>query len=446
MARRKDKIRLGLFAHVTGNHMAAWRHPRADRFAGTSFRHYAEVAALAERGLFDMLFLADTNALWKGDTETLSRDPKTAQFEPLTLLSALSVVTERIGLVATATTTYNEPYHVARKFASLDQLSGGRAGWNLVTSANEQEALNFSRTNHVPHDQRYDRAREFAAVVKGLWESWEDDAFLRDPESGRFFAPEKLRVLNHQGTHFAVRGPLNVARSPQGHPLIVQAGSSEIGRDLAADTAEVVFTAQDQLPAAQAFYADLKGRLIARGRDPESLKIMPGLMPIVGRTAEEAEAKERELQELIHPSVGLQTLSFMLGGADLSGHDLDGPLPDLPNTNSGKSRMALVIELARREKLTIRQLYQRVTGARGHFIVRGTAATIADTMEEWFEGRGADGFNIMPPTLPGDLGDFVTDVVPELQRRGLLRTAYEGRTLRENLGLPFPQHTATLRR
>ena len=226
--------------------------------------------------------------------------------------------------------------------------------------------------------------------------------------------------------------------------MIVQAGSSEVGRELAADTAEVVFTAQDQLPAAQAFYADLKGRLAARGRDPDSLKIMPGLMPIVGRTAEEAEAKERELQELIHPAVGLQTLSFMLGGADLSGYDLDGPLPDLPDTNSGKSRMALVVQLARREKLTIRQLYQRVTGARGHFIVRGTAATIADTMTEWFEGRSADGFNIMPPTLPGDLEDFVAFVVPELQRRGLFRTAYEGSTLRENLGLPFPQHPAAL--
>jgi alkanesulfonate monooxygenase len=437
-----DQIRLGLFAHVTGNHIAAWRHRRSDARAGTSFRHYAEVAALAERGLFDMLFLADTNAVWKGDTATLSRDPKTAQFEPLTLLSALAVVTRHIGLVATATTTYNEPYHIARKFASLDQLSEGRAGWNLVTSANEQEALNFSRSAHVPHDQRYARAREFAAVVRGLWESWEDDAFLRDPASGLFFDPAKLHVLNHVGEHFGVRGPLNVARSPQGHPVIVQAGSSEVGRALAAETADVVFTAQDQLPAAQAFYADLKARMAAHGRHPDTLKIMPGLFPVVGRTAQEAVDKQRALEELIDPVVGLQVLSFMLGGADLTGIDLDGPLPDLPETNSGKSRLKLVTEMARRENLTVRQLYQRVSGARGHFIVQGTPAQIVDRMEEWFEGHAADGFNIMPPTLPGDLEDFVELVVPELQRRGLFRTAYESSTLRGNLGLPFPRHPA----
>jgi FMN-dependent oxidoreductase (nitrilotriacetate monooxygenase family) len=436
-----DRIRLGLFAHVTGNHMAAWRHPSSDRFGGTSFRHYAEVAATAERGLFDMLFLADTNAVWNSDDETLSRDPKTAQFEPLTLLSALSVVTRHIGLVATATTTYNEPYHVARKFASLDLLSEGRAGWNLVTSANPQEALNFSRDAHVEHADRYARAREFAQVVTGLWESWEDDAFVRDVDEGRFFTPGKMHVLNHRGENFAVRGPLNVPRSPQGRPVIVQAGSSETGRSLAAATAEVVFTAQDDLEAARAFYADLKSRLPALGRRPEDLKVMPGFFPVVGRSRAEAEDRFAALQELIHPSVGMQVLSFLLGGVDLSRVDPDGPLPPLPETNSGRSRQRLVVETARRDGLSIRQLYQRLAGARGHLIVIGTPADIADRMQEWFEAEAADGFNVMPPTLPGDLETFVDLVVPELQARGLFRTAYEGSTLRENLGLSFPRHS-----
>lgn len=441
MAGRQTKqMRLGAFLMATGHHVAAWRHPRAQADAGVSLRHYAEIVRTAERAKFDMMFLADSAAVWDGSPEALSRMARADHFEPLTLLSALAALTERIGLVATVTTTYNEPYHVARKFASLDLLSGGRSGWNLVTSANAAEAYNFGLDRHVLHADRYDRAREFAEVVTGLWDSWEDDAFLRDKDAGRYFDPAKLHVLDHRGKHFRVRGPLNVARSPQGRPVLVQAGSSDTGKDLAAETAEVVFTAHQTLGDAQAFYADLKGRMARHGRDPDHLKVMPGIFPVVGRTEAEAEAKFEEVQALIHPDVGLSQLAGMLGGADLRGLDVDGPLPELPESNGGKSRQALLVDLARREGLTIRQLYLRTAGARGHKQVRGTPAQIADHMQEWFEGGAADGFNVMPPYLPGGLDDFVELVLPELRRRGLFRTEYEGRTLRENLGLPWPDH------
>jgi N-acetyl-S-(2-succino)cysteine monooxygenase len=438
MARRDAKLRLGAFLMATGHHVAAWRHPQAQADGGVNLRHYAAIARTAERAGFDMMFLADSAAVWDASPEALSRMARADHFEPLTLLSAIAAVTERIGLVATVTTTYNEPYHVARKFASLDLLSGGRSGWNLVTSANEAEAYNFGRDQHVLHADRYDRAREFAEVVTGLWDSWEDDAFLRDKESGRYFRPEKLHVLNHVGKHFRVRGPLNVARSPQGRPVLVQAGSSEAGKDLAAETAEVVFTAHQTLADAKAFYADLKGRMARYGRDPDHLKVMPGIFPVIGRIEAEAEAKYEEIQSLIHPEVGLSLLAGMLGHVDLSGYPVDGPLPELPETNAGKSRQALLVDLARREGLTIRQLYLRIAGARGHRQIRGTPTQIADQLQEWFEEGAADGFNIMPPYLPGGLDDFVELVIPELQRRGLFRTAYEGRTLRENLGLPRP--------
>jgi alkanesulfonate monooxygenase len=432
------RMKLGAFLHPTGHHVAAWRHPRAQADGGVNFLHYAELARTAERGRFDMLFLADSAAVWEASPEALSRSPRSDHFEPLTLLSALAAVTARIGLVATVTTTYNEPFHVARKFASLDLLSGGRSGWNLVTSSNQAEAYNFSRDAHLAHAARYDRAREFAQVVLGLWDSWGDDAFVRDKASGRYFEPDKLNILDHNGRHFRVKGPLNVARSPQGRPVLVQAGSSEPGKDLAAETAEVIFTAHQTLADAMAFYADVKGRLDRYGRDPDHLKVMPGVFPVVGRTEQEAEDKFGELQELIHPEVGLSLLSGMLGGVDLSGYPVDGPLPDLPETNGGKSRQDLLVRLAHREGLTIRQLYLRIAGARGHRQIRGTPQTIADELEAWFRGGAADGFNIMPPMLPGSLDDFVGLVIPELQRRGLFRTEYEGRTLRENLGLPRP--------
>jgi N-acetyl-S-(2-succino)cysteine monooxygenase len=307
-----------------------------------------------------------------------------------------------------------------------------------VTSSTESEALNFSLDQHVGHADRYERAREFAAVVTGLWNSWDDDAFIRDPGSGVYFDPEKLHVLNHRGKHFKVRGPLNVARSPQGHPVIVQAGASEPGKELAAATAEAIFTAQQTLADAQAFYREIKNRAAKNGRDPDHVKIMPGVFPVVGRSEAEAKEKFEELQSRIHPAVGLALLSSALGGFDLSGYPLDGPLPDLPETNGPKSRQKLVVDLARNGNLTIRQLYLSIAGARGHWQVVGTAEQIADQLEQRFRHDGADGFNVMAPHLPGGLEDFIAFVVPELRRRGLFRTEYEGRTLRENLGLPHP--------
>jgi N-acetyl-S-(2-succino)cysteine monooxygenase len=439
MTTHKGQFKLGAFLMNTGHHVAAWRHPDADADGGLDFTHYKWLAQTAERAKFDMVFLADGVAVRRDhNLESLSRSGQLVHFEPLTLLSALSAVTEHIGLVATASTTYNEPYHIARKFASLDYLSRGRAGWNVVTSASEAEAKNFNRDKHMEHALRYERAREFLQVVTGLWDSWDDDAFIRDKETGLYFEPSKLHVLNHQGKHFSVKGPLNVARPPQGYPVIVQAGASEDGQDFAAQTAEVIFTAQQTLEEAQAFYAGIKGRLAQYGRSPDQLKIMPGVFPVIGHTEKEAKEKYDQLQNLIHPSVGLALLSGNIGGFDLTAYPLDGPLPELPETNLNKSRQKLVTDLARRENLTIRQLYQAIAGARGHWTIWGTPEQIADRLEEWFVNDAADGFNIMPPYLPGGLDDFVDLVLPILRQRGLFRTEYEGRTLRENLGLSRP--------
>lgn len=441
MSKRSGQLKLGAFLYPAGHHVAAWRHPQAQADAGVNFAHYAALARAAEAAKFDLVFLADGVSVRGDDIEALSRTATryVGQFEPITLLSAIAALTSRIGLVATASTTYNEPFHIARKYASLDHISGGRAGWNLVTSADEREAYNFGREAHLAHAQRYQRAEEFYDVVTGLWDTWEDDAFVRDKESGLYFDPAKLHYLEHRGTHFQVRGPLNVPRPPQGHPLVVQAGSSEAGKALAARSAEVIFTAQQTLEDAQAFYADVKGRLSAHGRAPDDLKIMPGIFPVVGRTHAEAEAKYQEIQDLIHPIVGVSLLSKTIG-ADLTGYDIDGPVPDVPETNGGKSRQELLLQLARRENLTIRQLYLRIAGARGHWTVVGTAQEIADQLQERFEGYGADGFNVMPPHLPQGLTDFVELVIPELRRRGLFRSEYEGATLRENLGLARPAH------
>lgn len=440
MSKRTGHLRLGAFLYPAGHHIAAWRHPDSQADAGINFQHYVELAKAAEAARFDLIFLADGVGTRGDNLDFLSRTAHSyiAQFEPITLLSALAAVTERIGFVATASTSFNEPYHVARKFASLDHISGGRAGWNLVTSSSEHEAQNFNRDKHFDHADRYARAEEFANVVRALWDSWEDDAFLRDKETGRFFDPEKRHTLNHKGDYFQVKGPLNVARSPQGQPVLVQAGSSESGKALAARTAEVIFTAQQTLQDAIDFYADVKGRLAAHGRHPDELKIMPGVFPIVGRTRSEAQEKFEQLQSLIDPVVGLALISGLTGGFDLSGYPLDGPIPALPETNAGKSRQALTLELARRENLTLRELYLRVAGARGHWQIVGTAEDIADQLEERFVNYGADGYNIMPPTLPGGLTDFIGLVLPELRRRGLFRTEYEGITLRENLGLSRP--------
>ena len=440
MTQRTGQLRLGAFLYPSGHHIAAWRHPEAQADAGVNFRHYVKLAQAAEAAKFDLVFLADGVGTRGDNVEFLSRTAHSyvAQFEPITLLSALAAVTEHVGLVATASTSFNEPYHIARKFASLDHISGGRAGWNLVTSSNEHEAKNFNRDKHFEHAERYERAIEFAEVVGGLWDSWEDDAFLRDKDQGCFFDPERRHVLDHKGRFFQVRGPLNVARSPQGHPVVVQAGSSEAGRDLAARTAEVIFTAQQTLEDAIDFYSDVKGRLAQYGRHPDDLKIMPGVFPIVGRSESEAREKFEQLQALIDPKVGLALVSGLTGGFDLSGYPLDGPIPELPETNASKSRQLLTLELARRENLTIRQLYLRVAGARGHWQLVGTPAQIVDQLEERFVKGGADGYNVMPPVLPAGLDDFVELVIPELRRRGLFRSEYEGRTLRDNLGLRRP--------
>jgi FMN-dependent oxidoreductase (nitrilotriacetate monooxygenase family) len=439
----RGQMHLGAFFHPTGHHVASWLHPDAQIDAGTNFRHYVELAQMSERAKFDLMFLADALAVRDGNLEPLSRWPQyMAYFEPITLLSGIAGLTERIGLVSTATTSYNEPYNVARKFASLDHISGGRAGWNVVTSANISEAFNFGREAHFEHGERYDRALEFTEVVFGLWDSWDDDAFLRDRTTGRYFDPTKLHTLNHKGEHFAVRGPLNVARPPQGRPVIFQAGSSEVGRELAARTAEAVFTPQHSLEGAQAFYRDLKGRMAKYGRSPDHLVIMPGLNPIVGRTRKEAEEKHQYLQSLIHPDVGLELLSNALADFDLRPYDLDGPLPEAAygvTPKGSTTSFRNVLSWATEENLTIRQLYQRFAGARGQRTVIGTAADIVDQMQEWFVNRGVDGFLIQPSHLPGGLQDFIDLVIPELCERGLFRTEYNGTTLRDHLGLPRPR-------
>ena len=435
----KRQIRLGVSMIGLGYHLAAWRHPEAPAGGNMELQHFIRVTQAAERGLFDMAFLADGVGIRFHDEPpgALSRTSKNVQFEPLTLLSALAMVTQRVGLVATASTTYNEPYHVARKFASLDHISGGRAGWNVVTSVTDMEAQNFNLDRAPGYDVRYDRAAEFVEVVQGLWESWEDDAFVRDKASGVNYDPAKLHVLDHRGQHFQVRGPLNVARTPQGAPVIVQAGASEQGRELAAATADVVYAAAQTLADAQAYYASVKGRMAKYGRERDQLKIMPGLMAIPGRTRQEAHDRYEVLQELVQPLVGLGALANYLG--DLSAFPLDGPVPP-PVNERMHSRAKIFLDIAARGNLTIRQLYLSVAGGNGHRTVIGTPADIADAMEEWFHAEAADGFNILPPWLPGGLEDVVEMVVPELQRRGLYRTAYEATTLRGNLGLAPATH------
>lgn len=438
MTRRNETLKLGAFLLFTGHHVGAWRHP--DAAESTTLRDFTDFARRAEAAKFDAIFLADGVAARLKDPVSASRKAHNGvyPFEPITLLSALAAVTERIGLVATASTSFSDPFNLARQFASLDHLSDGRAGWNLVTSGDPEAAHNFGRDAEVLHADRYDRAEEFADVVLGLWDSWEDDAFVRDRATGRYFDPEKLHVLEHRGRHFRVKGPLNIPRSPQGHPVVVQAGASEPGKALAARTAEAIFAAQITLDEATAFYADVKGRLGRHGRTEEDLRILPGVFPVVGRSESEARSKFDALQNLIQPEVGINLLSS-LTGVDLRDYDLDAPVPEsLPESNGGKSRQALLLDLAHREGLSLRELYLRVAGARGHWQVVGSPSQIADTLQERFEAYGADGFNIMAPILPGGLQDFIDLVVPELRRRGLFRTEYEGRTLRENLGLRRP--------
>ena len=424
----RRQIRLGLSMRYLGYHAAAWRHPEADPGAASKYGHFLRIAQTAEAAKFDMVFLADGIGIRTKDEPpgALCRSHQTAELEPLTLLSALAPMTSRIGLVATASTTYNEPFHIARKWASLDHISGGRAGWNIVTSWSEAEAWNFNRDSHLDYATRYDRAAEFVEVVKGLWDSWEADAMRHDKASGIFFDPDRLHVLNHKGTHFKVRGPLSVKRTPQGRPLLVQAGASEQGLEIAARSAEVVYSASHHLDAARDYYTNLK--------------VMPGITLYIGRTEAEAREKYDLLNALVSPQIGLSYLHAQMG--DLSGHDLDGPVPE-PRDPLVKSMAKGLLALAKRDHLTIRELYTTIAAGFGGRVLVGTPERIVDDMEDWVAAGAADGFNICPPVLPLGLDEFVELVLPELRRRGMFRTEYEGATLRENLGVPLPPNRYT---
>ena len=435
----KPQMKLGMFYWPGGGqHMAAWRHPDGHPDFDVDIQKIIELAKLSERGLFDMFFMADAMTFWRGPLEAMSHDAAGAWIEPVTVMATVAQHTKHLGLVCTSTSTYDQPYLLARRFAGLDLASGGRAGWNLITSDNKDEAKSFGVEQHVEKSKRYRMAREFAHVVRGLWNSWASDAFVRDQQSGLFFDPEKLFVLEHEGEFFKVKGPLIVPPSPQGEPVMVQAGASEYGRELAAATAEVVFGAQQQLQTAQEFYADVKGRMAAYGRDPDSLKVMPGLTYCVAETRAQAEAEFEQLQDLIDPVMGLALLSRRMD-YDLSEHNPDDPAPQLPATQYSGSRTQLVNEvIARNPGMTLRDLYKHFAAARGHGIVIGTAQDVADYMEQWVAEKACDGFNMMPPIYPRDLERFVDLVVPELQRRGLYRTRYESTTLRGNLGMTRP--------
>lgn len=423
-------MKLGLFLLAAGHHAAGWRHPDAE--SGTeNVDLVVRMTQAAERAKFDMVFFGD-RLLTSAD----SHPSMITRPDPLAMLAALSTVTTHIGLAGTASTTYSEPFNLARTLATVDKLSRGRAAWNIVTTFADG-SVNFSRSRHPDHAERYAIAEEFVAVVKGLWRSWDGDPYVRDKQSGVYVDVTRMHALNHEGRHFSVAGPLNVTGSEQGHPVLIQAGSSGPGQALAARHAEVVFTAQQDMSEARRFAQGLKARVRAQGRDPAHCLIMPGLMPIVGRTEAEAHDKLALLQSFTDQSSALAILAEQLA-IDVSGHDLDKPLPPLAPRQAVHSRSALLLELAERRGLTLRQLYHLVASARGHQIVVGTAEQVAGHMIDWVEAGAADGFNIMPAYFPGGLDDFVREVVPILQQRGAFRRDYEGRTLRDHLGLPLP--------
>ncbi|MEY9964554.1 FMN-dependent oxidoreductase (nitrilotriacetate monooxygenase family) [Streptacidiphilus sp. MAP12-16] len=441
MSSSRRQLHLNLFLMGVGHHEAAWRHPRTDPANLSSLAHFQRLAATAEAAAFDSVFLADG---------VEGPDPRQgnawiSHFEPFTLLSALAVSTERIGLIGTVSTGFTEPYNLARQFASLDHLSNGRAGWNIVTSAGDRAARNFNRTANQEHAVRYQRAAEYLDVVESLWDSWEDDALVLDRANGVLTDPAKLHEINHSGEHFQVLGPLNIPRGPQGRPLLVQAGSSQDGRGFAAAHAEAVFTAQQTIAEGQEFYSDLKRRAAALGRDPQGIVVLPGIVPVLGSTEAEAKALDQELDELINPARAIATLSTLLN-VDLTDHPLDAPLPPLPpltEINGAKSRFALIRDLAERDGLTLRQLVGRLGGGRGHQVLPGTPEQIADHIEHWFTHGAADGFNIMPPILPEGLDLFAEHVVPLLRERGLFRSGYSGSTLRDHYGLARPANRYT---
>ena len=432
-----DKLTLNFFLYPGGHHEAGWRHAKAERERLFDITFYQELAKAAEAAKFDAIFFADAPAL----AENIAHAAR-FRFEPITWFAALAAVTERIGFVATASTTYTQPYNLARQFAALDQLSKGRAGWNIVTTSHPEAARNFGLPEHPPHASRYEIAREYVEVVTKLWDSWEDDAVLADPVSGAFADPSKIHPIEHAGRHFRVKGALNTPRPPQGRPVYVQAGSSEDGRDFAARFAEAIFTAHQSVESAREFYTDVKARARALGRPANAIRILPGISPFIGGTEAEAKALEREFNALIQPEASLAQLYRMIG-VDLSGWNLDAPFPleALPATGDfgPNSRAQLVRGIVERERPTIRGLIERLAGARGHFVTAGTPEQIADLIETWFRTGAADGFNVMPPWLPGGFEAFASEVVPILRRRGLFREDYEGTTLRDHYGLPRPE-------
>ena len=435
---KKKQLCLGAFMRPVSIHTAAWRFPGGSPDANFSLKTIVSLAKKLEAAKFDAFFMADHLAVLNMPMDALKRSATVTSFDPLTLLPAIAMVTNRLGLIATASTTFESPYLIARRFASLDHISDGRAGWNIVTTSNPDAAKNFGMDDQMPHAQRYARAREFFDVVTGLWDSWADDAFVRDVEKGIFFDPDRLHILDHEGEYLKVRGPLNIARPIQGWPLIVQAGASDAGRQLAAETAEMVFSSARNIPDAQEYFRDIKSRAENAGRNPDHLKILPGALVIVGETESEAREKRDLLDSLVHYDSGIASLSIALGH-DASKFDPDAPLPNVPETEASKSGQARVKSLAQAENLTVRQLAGRFGGYAGNAFV-GTPKSIADEMEAWIDEDASDGFNIMMPYLPMGLDDVCEKVVPELQRRGRFRTEYSGRTLRENLGVPRPKN------
>jgi len=433
------QMHLNLFIHSRGHHEASWRHPTSSPRSLFDICYYQELAQQAEAGLFDSIFFADQLAL----QDDIAHGPRTG-LEPITVLSALAVSTSRIGLISTASTTYTEPFNLARQFASLDHISRGRIGWNIVTSWSALSARNYGTTGLLSHAERYERAEEFMTVVEGLWDSWAEDAELDERASGRYADAERIRPLNHEGAYYQVAGPLNLPRCPQGRPVLVQAGSSDKGRDFAARYAEAIFTAQLEKRTAQSFYADLKSRVAAAGRAVDQALILPGLSPMIAASELEAQRLAEELGELANPEAGRQRLSGRFGGYDFSHLPLDKPLepddfPDPSTVEAARSRTEVILQFVRREKPTLRHLLGMLAGARGHYTMAGTPEQVADLMTEWFNDGAADGFNVMPPLLPAMLEVFIAEVIPLLQRRGLFRTAYEGKTLRAHYGLATPQ-------
>lgn len=435
------QMRLGAFFSGTGSNMASWRHPDAAPDGPISLPYYRDLTRRAEAAKLDFVFFGDGLYISeKSHPIFLNR------FEPLTLLAALAMATARIGLAATLSTTYSEPYTAARQFASIDHLSGGRAGWNIVTSPLEGSALNYrhSRPEHPAHDLRYAMADEFLEAVKGLWDSWEDDAFVFDKARGVFFDPDKMHRVNFQGQFYSVQGPLNISRSPQGRPVLIQAGSSTAGRSFAARHADVIFTGQPNLESARQFYADVKGQAAELGRNPAEILIMPGCSPLIGATAAAAETKYRQIAALVDIGEALNYLGRYFNDLDFTQFPLDEPFPDLGDygRNGWESATDRLKQLAAAERLTLRQLALRTATPRHPFI--GTAEQVVDTMQEWFGGGAADGFMVNNAVLPAGFYDFLDQVLPLLKERGLFRAEYESATLHGNLGLPIPanRHTA----